>query len=142
MKEKTFQVLRRGFAVWLIIIAAEFVHGTLRILLLEPVVGDFRARQLTVFSGILIILAITRLFIGWMRPLTRARQIYVGLMWTILTVAFEISLGRILNLSWERIFSDYNLANGGLMGFGLLFLFFAPLIAAKLPPRKILNTVH
>jgi hypothetical protein len=37
-----------------------------------------------------------------------------------------------MNLSWQRILSDYDLANGGLMGFGLLFMLFAPLIAAKI----------
>jgi hypothetical protein len=32
----------------------------------------------------------------------------------------------------ERMLSDYNLVHGGLMGFGLLFMLFAPLLGAKL----------
>jgi hypothetical protein len=56
----------------------------------------------------------------------------VGAIWVVLTVLFEITLGRLMNLSWQRILSDYDLANGGLMGFGLLFMLFAPLIAAKI----------
>jgi hypothetical protein len=59
-------------------------------------------------------------------------MLFVGLLWLVLTVGFEILLGRLLNLSWARIFSDYDLRNGGLMPIGLLFLIFAPLIAAKL----------
>lgn len=127
----TTSVLTRGFIVWLFIIAAEFVHGTARILLLQPLTGDLRARQIAVFTGILIILTITYLFIGWIRAASRTQLLAIGVMWLVLTVAFEISLGRLLNLSWERIFSDYDLANGGLMSFGLLLLTLAPLITAS-----------
>ena len=41
----------RAFLVWLLIIAIESVHGTLRVLFLQPLVGDFRARQIAVFTG-------------------------------------------------------------------------------------------
>jgi hypothetical protein len=39
--------------VWLLLMAAEVVHGAVRALFLAPAVGDFRARQLAVFSGAL-----------------------------------------------------------------------------------------
>ena len=38
-------VLIRAFLVWLVIIAAETVHGILRGVLLVPIVGDLPARQ-------------------------------------------------------------------------------------------------
>lgn len=132
MNEGILFILLRGLKVWLVIIGAEILHGTARVILLQPLIGDFRARQLGVFTGILIILAISYLFIGWLRAANNWQLLCVGLLWLGLTAAFEISLGRLLNLSWERIFSDYDIANGGLMGFGLLFLVFAPLIAAKI----------
>ena len=53
----------RAFAVWLLLITAEVVHGIVRTLVLTPVVGDFRARQLGVFTGSLLILRITALTI-------------------------------------------------------------------------------
>lgn len=131
-----FSIFWRGFVVWLIIIFAEFLHGTLRVLLLQPFAGDFRARQISVFTGILIILTISYFFVGWLRASNNSQLFLVGLLWLVLTVAFEISLGRLLNLSWERIFSDYDIRNGGLMPIGLLFLVFAPLIAAKLKRKS------
>jgi len=52
-------------------------------------------------------------------------------MWVVLTVGFEIVLGRFaFGLSWERIASDYNIAEGGLMIFGLLVMLLAPLVMA------------
>jgi len=38
----------------------------------------------------------------------------------------------VLGYSWERMIEDYNLLKGGLMGLGLLWLLFAPLLAARL----------
>ena len=49
----------RAFAIWLLLITAEVVHGIVRTLVLTPAVGDFRARQIGVFTGSLLILLIT-----------------------------------------------------------------------------------
>jgi hypothetical protein len=127
----------RALLIWLLIIAAETLHGSARQLWLAPLVGDFRARQLAVFTGCLLIFTIAWLTIRWLgarRPgqLLGARQLLgVGLLWAVLTIGFEIGLGRALGLSWERIGSDYDLTHGGLMGFGLLFLAAAPWLAAR-----------
>jgi hypothetical protein len=136
MKDNFLSTAWRGFVVWIFIICAEFLHGTARVIFLEPYVGGFRARQIAVLTGILLILAISCLFVGWLRAVNNSQLLFVGLIWLVLTVIFEISLGRALNLSWERIFSDYDILNGGLMPFGLLFLSLAPLIAAKLKEIK------
>jgi hypothetical protein len=123
----------RAFAVWLIIIFAESVHGTLRQLLLAPLIGDFKARRIAFFVGMLIILAIAYLFIRWIDAPNTKSLFAVGLMWMILTACFEFGLGLfLLNYSWERMFEDYDVSRGGLMGFGLVFMFFAPSLAAKL----------
>jgi hypothetical protein len=136
MKDETLSIIRRAFVVWLVIALAESVHGTARILFLQPLIGDFPARQLAVFSGILIILAIAYLFSGWLRAKNDLQLFAVGLLWIVLTLTFEISLGRAMNLSWARIFSDYDIADGGLMPIGLAFMLLAPLIAAKLKARR------
>lgn len=126
-------MIGRALAVWLGIIAAETVHGILRQLVLAPRVGDFRARQIAVFTGMAIILTIVTAAIRWLRlPDTRAR-LAVGGLWVVLTVAFEIGLGRlVLDASWSRILEDYDLPHGGLMGLGLLVLALSPLIATRL----------
>ncbi|MFN0109225.1 MAG: hypothetical protein ACKVZH_10270 [Blastocatellia bacterium] len=126
-------VYLRGLAIWLIIILAESLHGIARTLLLEPYVGDFRARQIAVFTGAAIILGIAVLFVQWLRAKRASELIQVGLLWLCLTVAFEVLLGRgILKYSWERMASDYNLFEGGLLPIGLLVLTLSPLLASKL----------
>ncbi len=131
--ERLTHILARGFFVWLLIIFVETNHGIARTLLLEPFIGDFRARQVSVFTGTLLILAITLVFVRWLKSSRAVHFFLVGLMWVVLTIAFEISLGRFaLHLSWERILADYNLATGGLMLVGLFVMLIAPLASAKL----------
>jgi hypothetical protein len=57
-KDKEEMHLGRVFLVWLIFMAAEFIHGTLRVLFLAPQVGDFRARQIGAVIGSAIVLAV------------------------------------------------------------------------------------
>jgi hypothetical protein len=112
-----------GLAIWLVIIFAESLHGTARRLLLEPQVGDLRARQISVFSGALIIFVIACIFTRRLRATKTSGLLGVGFLWLTLTVIFEIALGRLaLNLSRERIFSDYDPAAGGLMSLRFEFV--------------------
>jgi uncharacterized membrane protein len=127
------RVFLRAFAVWLVIIVAESVHGTLRELLLRPHVGDLRARQIAVFIGVFIILGIAYAFIRRLRAETTKVLLLVGLLWVALTITFEFALGRwVLGYSWERMTEDYDLRRGGLLSFGMVVLMLAPLIAARL----------
>lgn len=122
----------RAFAVWLLLITAEVAQGIVRTLVLTPVVGDFRARQLGVFTGSLLILLITAFTIRWIRARRPRTLLMIGSGWVVLTVAFEVSLGRMLGYSWERLGSDYNVLEGGLLPIGFVIMATSPLIAARL----------
>lgn len=126
----------RAFAVWLLMMLIETVHGVLRTTLLAPVVGDVASRQIGVFSGSLLILAVTYLSLGWLRLDWNRLRLVVGIVWVVLTLAFEVGLGRfVLGYPWSRLAADYNLSHGGLMGFGLLVMVFAPSIAYAFATR-------
>jgi len=133
--------LGRAFAIWVLMMGIETVHGVLRTTLLVPRVGDVPARQIGVFSGSLLVLAVTYLSMGWLR-LDRGRErIAVGILWALLTLAFELVLGRlVLGYPWSRLTADYDLAHGGLMSLGLLVMIFAPSIAGAFEAPDI--TAH
>lgn len=131
--DKLTHILARGVVVWLLIIVVETIHGIARTILLEPLIGDFRARQVSVFTGAAMIAVITFLFVRWLKGSSCRDFLLVGVMWVFLTVGFEVFLGRFaMNVSWERIASDYNLFQGGLMLLGLLAMLLAPWVMAKL----------
>ena len=121
----------RALTAWLLIVVAESVHGTLRQLFIAPVLGDLPARQIGVPIGCAIIFVIAWLCICWIGARTLPEQLKVGLAWVVLIVVFEVALGTALGYSRERMLSDYIVTQGGFMGFGLLFMLFAPALAAK-----------
>lgn len=125
-------MLLKSVLVWLCIAAAETAHGILRVRLLNRRVGDHRARQIAVFTGSALILTIAWLTAPWLRVGSAAEAMGVGALWTALMLTFEIAFGRMyLGVPWARILSDFDLRKGGLLGFGMVVLFFAPLLAAR-----------
>jgi len=125
--------LFRVLSVWFIIIIAEMIHGILRGLFLVPFFGDFASRQIGVFTGSLIILVVVYMTIRWIEAKKKKEFLPAGVIWMVLTVAFEICFGRIvMNSGWDRILSDFNILNGGFLSLGMLFLMLSPLIAAKI----------
>lgn len=121
----------RALSVWILIMAVETVHGIVRRLFLEPLTGDIRARQIGVLIGTLLIYSVTYLTIRWLRASQIVHLVAIGCIWVVLTILFEIGLGRLAGLSWDRILSDYDPRSGGLMPFGLIFMFLAPWLTAK-----------
>jgi hypothetical protein len=128
--------LRRGLAVWVVIAVAETVHGTMRTIFLAPRVGDLASRQIGVLTGSLIILLIAYLTIDWIGARGARALVAVGTLWLVLMSAFEVTIGRVLGLSWERILSDYVPSQGGLMLVGMTVLALSPAIAFRLRSRR------
>lgn len=125
----------RALAAWGIIAVAESVHGTLRQWFLAPLLGDLHARQASVFTGSVLIVLIAFAFIRWVGATRTRTLLAIGLLWVVMTLVFEVSLGRLLGLGWQRILADYDLTHGGYMLFGMVVLLFAPLAAARLRER-------
>jgi hypothetical protein len=96
-------------------------------------IGDTVARDVSVFTGSLVILLITLACIGWIAARSARTLVLVGFTWVVLTIAYELALGRFaFHLSWAEIASDFDLSHGNLLPIGLLFLMFSPLLAARL----------
>jgi hypothetical protein len=123
-------LLARAVAIWILIALAETLHGVARTLVVAPILGDRPSRQLGVFVGSMLILGIAWLSVTWIRATTRPQLLAVGLVWVVLMLAFEVGLGRAVGASWERILSDYDPRQGGLMILGMGVLVLAPLLAA------------
>ncbi|MCX6178221.1 MAG: hypothetical protein NT163_02425 [Chlorobiales bacterium] len=122
---------KRVLYIWLLIAVAESVHGTLRRLFLVPRIGELLSHQIGVVVGSAIIFTIAWLCIRWFGPGSHRQQLQVGALWVLLTLIFESILGYFFGYSLERVLSDYNIAKGGVMVFGILFMLLAPALAAK-----------
>jgi hypothetical protein len=120
-------IAARAVVVWLIIVAIESLHGAMRIIVLEPLLGEVGARQFAVLSGTALVYIIANLLVGWIAPRNRRSLLAIGVGWALLTITFEILVGRFLGLSWARIASDYDVRHGGSLIFGLTAMALAPL---------------
>ena len=130
MTDRSF-VLARAVGIWLTLVAVESIHGVLRRLFLEPRLGDLRARQVSVFTGAVLIALVFWLTLGWLRPQPAKRWWAFGLLWLALTLAFEIGVGRATGMSWDRIASDFDPRSGGLLALGMLVILVAPRLLAQ-----------
>lgn len=79
-------VLIRSFVVWIVLIAAEILHGIARGILLVPLVGEFRSNQIGVLTGSIIILVIALLFVRWIGASGTSTLLAVGVLWLGLLV--------------------------------------------------------
>ena len=70
-------VFLRTLGVWMAMLIVESAHGVFRRLVIEPWIGDFSARQISVFTGSVLILIMTYLFIPWIGANTK-RQLTIS----------------------------------------------------------------
>jgi hypothetical protein len=99
-------------------------------MLLSPIIGDWRARQIGVAIGSLLILLVAWLTIRWIGARTRSETLAVGLLWLVAMLLAEVTLGRsVFGYEWSRIAEDFDLARGGLLGIGMAVLLIAPWLA-------------
>ena len=122
---------KRTVGIWLTLVGVESIHGVIRRLVLEPHLGDLPARQVSVFTGAVLIIVVFWFTLRWLGPQPRRRWWEIGLLWLTLTLAFEIGLGRVAGASWERIASDFNPRRGGFLGLGMLVILVAPRVLAE-----------
>lgn len=126
----------RALFVWLVMMGVEFCHGALRTIFLLPLLGDRAARQVSVLTGSLLIVFIAYVFIQWIRAGSAGAQLVVGVLWLMLTIAFEVWVGHyVFKLPWESVAEDFNLLKGRLMPLGLVVLTVSPMIATRLRER-------
>lgn len=135
MSRRALPLHLRALAVWLVLISVEILHGTLRALWLTPHVGEFRSRQIGVFTGSILILTVAYLFSRWLHADSTKPLLLIGLAWLALTVCFELGAGRLFR-SWDDLMSDYDIFHGGLLPLGLIVLALSPWISARLRQRQ------
>ena len=106
------------------------LHGTLRELLLTPIVGPLVSHQVSSLTASLLIVFVTWFLVPWIHAATQRDQIRLGLAWLTLTVAFEFGFGHwAAGYCWSDLVADYNLSTGR--------LWILVLVATAVAPRFV-----
>lgn len=127
----TSSLIARAGAVWVLILGAAFANAALRELVLAPRLG--RAPALTL-SGVLLSLLVFLIayvclpWLGSRRPLDLW---IVGSGWLVLTVLFELVLGKAQGKPMQTLAEAYVFKDGNIWPLVLLVVLCAPYAAAK-----------
>jgi hypothetical protein len=126
-------MLIRALVVWFLLLAGAVLNGAVREAVIIPRTGDYRGHVISTLMLSLVIILIACATLGWIGPAGAGDAVVVGLLWVVLTVAFEFLAGHYLFGSpWERLLADYNVARGRIWPLVLIVTFFAPRIAVAL----------
>jgi len=123
----------REVVAWLPGIPIAIANGILREVVYKARLDDLQAHQLSVVSFILLFGVYVWLVLPWLKLSTRAQAAHVGLLWLVLTVAFEFLFGHYaMGHSLKTLLHDYNIASGRLWILVLLWIAIAPYIGFRL----------
>lgn len=123
---------------WLPLVVIAIANGTFRQIVFQQSLGELHAHQLSTAIGIILF----GVYIYWVirrwKPETMNETIRIGMLWMILTITFELALGRlVLSRDWSLLLRDYNLCEGRVWILVLIWVALAPSVFFKLSNKHI-----
>ncbi len=131
--DKDEGMIRRAFAVWILLLVLAILNGGIRETLLAPRFGEPAGHVLSTIVLCALIFLVSFLCIRWIGPAGPRDPWMVGLFWVVFTVAFEFLAGHfVFGRSWERLLADYHVTEGRIWILVLAADVLAPPWAARL----------
>ena len=129
----TVMLVMKAVAVWLAILVCAVLNGALREGLLLRWLGKPVAPMLSGALLSIVILAIAWFAVAWFGRMAASRFVSVGVLWLLLTLAFEFTFGRLVqNQSWAQLFQAYTFKDGNIWPLVLVVTALAPLLSARI----------
>ena len=120
----------KAIVIWFLVLAFAIVNGFVRERFLTPRFGEQTGHVLSTLLLSAAVLASILATARWVGFSTIPQALVIGLMWVILTLAFEFGAGHYLfGTPWEKLLADYNVANGRIWPLVLLTELFSPVLA-------------
>jgi len=118
---------------WLLLVVIAILNGILRQVGYSKLVGELTAHQISTLTGIILM----GLYIWWLTGFWKiessGQAVAIGLIWLGMTVVFEFVFGHyVMGHPWKKLFHDYNLLEGRVWVFVLIWTTIAPLLFYKL----------
>jgi len=130
-------IVAKAILTWLLLFVVMFANGAIRVVVLQPQLGEDRARQVASLSGVALVLIVSWLFVRF-SPEARPSQLrWVGVAWLAATMAFELLFGHFASgLSWHALLADYDILRGRLWSLILISAFLGPWFWGTLSARR------
>ncbi len=129
-------MLLRHILAWFLLLVAAIMNGIIRQSFFIGRMSELQAHQLSTFTGI-VLFGLIIWFLHRVWPLgSAARAWTVGVVWLVLTVAFEFLFFHYVGgKPWEVLLKDYNVADGRIWSLMLVWVTVAPYFFFKLSSK-------
>ena len=125
-------MILRALLAWFALMVVAVLNGTLRVALLNPRLGERTGHALSTAMLCALILGVTGLLVGWIRPASGGDALRVGTLWLALTLAFEFGFGHfVAGKPWRELLADYDISAGRVWVLVLVTTLFAPLLVGS-----------
>jgi hypothetical protein len=103
----------RALLAWLVLLAAMLANGFVRVLVMEPRLGEVLGRQVSTALAVSIVIVVAGTFVRGRPAASRPELLQVGAVWLLLTVAFEFLFGHyVVGATWQEQLADYDVRQG------------------------------
>jgi hypothetical protein len=130
---------------WIPMLFIAIANGATREIWYVNYLGELRAHQVSCATGIVLLGLYIWFVIRVRKPESSGAALVVGVIWLLMTVAFEFLFGFYLRgLPWSRLFHDYNLFAGRVWVLVLAWVTIAPYLFYRLQNRNphVLSITH
>jgi hypothetical protein len=121
---------------WLAVPVMAVVNGALRDLAYGKLMSETLAHSLSVVPLLGAILAWAWLLASWAPLPSKQAGLRVGLIWLLLTLAFEFGLGALRGLPLREMLAQYDITQGHLWPLVPLTMGLAPELTRRLVTRR------
>jgi hypothetical protein len=125
----------------MVLLVAMMANGFVRVQVMEPRLGEVLARQVATVMGVAIVILVAGTFVRRLPHAGSADLLGVGVLWLLLTLAFEFLFGHyVMGASWPELLADYDVLAGRFWPLVLLAVLLGPwlwgLVGAQPPDER------
>jgi hypothetical protein len=112
---------------WFPMVAIAIANGALRESWYGQNLSELAAHQLSTLTAVILFGVYIWFVVRFWPPISATQAIAVGLLWLLMTIAFEFLFGHfVAGHTWERLLHDYNLLAGRVWPLVLVWVAVAP----------------
>ena len=117
------------FIAWFPMFVIALANATIREVVYKRYVGELAAHQISTLTACILVAVYVWVLSNYLGIQSAGQAIGIGLMWLIMTVAFEFGFGHfIVGDPWSRLLHDYNVLHGRVWSLFVLWIAVAPYV--------------
>jgi hypothetical protein len=126
-------MIGKALTVWVIMVGVAILNAGFRNTFVTPRLGEHPGHVISTVTGCAAFLVMIWLTLPWIGAGGRRHLVLLGILWLVLTLAFEFLAGHYLfGNSWGKLLADYNVLRGRVWVAVLIVILMGPLWMGRL----------